>query len=51
MPVLAGISRIVITAAGEAKAGVIRLALEAGSVLPVGALISRAANVRVLLVK
>jgi 6-phosphogluconolactonase len=51
MPVLAATAHITVAAAGEAKADVIRQALEPGSTLPLGVLISRARNVRVLLVK
>ena len=48
---LSAAARIVIAGQGETKAQVIRRALEPGSALPVGMLISRAPNVRVLLVK
>jgi 6-phosphogluconolactonase len=51
LPVLAGTARIIVAAAGEAKADVVRRALEPGSQLPLGLLTSRARNVRVLLVK
>ncbi len=51
MAVLAATARITVAAAGEAKADVVRRALEPGSALPLGVLISRARNVRVLLVK
>jgi 6-phosphogluconolactonase len=51
LPVLAGAARLVVTAEGEAKAAIIRKGLEPGSSLPLGMLISRARNVRVLLVK
>jgi 6-phosphogluconolactonase len=51
LPVLAGSARLVVAAQGQAKAGVVRQALEPGSSLPLGMLISRAGNVRVLLVK
>jgi 6-phosphogluconolactonase len=51
MPVLAGAVRILVMAAGEGKAEVVRQALEPGSPLPLGLLVSRAGNVRVLLVK
>jgi 6-phosphogluconolactonase len=51
LPVLAGVARIVVAAQGDAKADIIRQALEPGSTLPLGVLISRAPNVRVLLVK
>jgi 6-phosphogluconolactonase len=49
--VLAAAVRIVVGATGEAKADVIRRALEPGSPLPLGVLISRAPDVRVLLLK
>jgi 6-phosphogluconolactonase len=48
---LAAVARIVVAAQGEAKADVIRKALAPGSSLPLGMLISRARDVRVLLVK
>ena len=51
LPVLAGAARLVVAAEGEAKAAIIRKSLEPGSSLPLGMLISRARNVRVLLVK
>jgi 6-phosphogluconolactonase len=51
LPVLAAATRLVVAAEGEAKAAVIRQALEPGSSLPAGMLISRARNVSVLLVK
>jgi 6-phosphogluconolactonase len=51
MPVLAATARIIVAATGEAKAEVVRRALEPGSPLPLGVLISRAPNVRVLLLK
>ena len=51
LPVLARVRQIVVGAQGEAKAEVIRRALEPGSDLPAGMLFSRAPNVRVLLVK
>jgi 6-phosphogluconolactonase len=51
LPVLAGATRLVVAAEGEAKAAIIRKSLEPGSSLPLGMLISRARNVRVLLVK
>jgi 6-phosphogluconolactonase len=51
MRTLAAAARIVVAAAGEAKAEVVRRAMEPGSPLPLGVLISRAAHVRVLLVK
>jgi 6-phosphogluconolactonase/glucosamine-6-phosphate isomerase/deaminase len=51
LPALAGAARIIIAGQGEAKAEVVRRALEPGSILPVGMLISRARDVRVLLVK
>lgn len=48
---LATAARIVVAGQEDAKADVIRQALKPGSTLPVGLLISRARNVRVLLVK
>jgi 6-phosphogluconolactonase len=50
LPVLAAAATIVVAAQGEAKAGVIRQALTPGSSLPLAMLISRARNVRLLLV-
>jgi 6-phosphogluconolactonase len=51
MPVLAATARLIVAATGEAKAEMIRRAMEPGSLLPLGVLISRARSVRVLLVK
>jgi 6-phosphogluconolactonase len=51
IPVLASAAWIIVAAQGDAKAEVIRRAFTPGSTLPLGVLISRAKNVRVLLVK
>jgi 6-phosphogluconolactonase len=51
MPVLAATARIIVAAVGEAKSEVVRQAIQPGSTLPLGVLISRARNLRVLLLK
>jgi 6-phosphogluconolactonase len=51
LPVLAATRQIVVSGSSDEKAEVVRQALQAGSSLPLGLLIARAPNVRVLLVK
>jgi 6-phosphogluconolactonase len=51
LPVLAGAAHVVVAAQGDAKAEVVRRAVKPGSSLPLGMLISRARDVRLLLVK
>jgi 6-phosphogluconolactonase len=51
LPTLAGAARIIVAAQGPAKEEAIRRSAEPGSPLPLGRLIARSRNVRVLLLK